>query len=293
MTSLRYIYKAAPPFHPISSRSAFIRPLVTNLTSRYSYRYLPSSAYHHRASGIRPTNAAMSSFFERIHRHFGSRSLGVTGEGGGSATSLPENAEKATVAAGCFWGVEHIYRKHFKGKGLIDARVGYTGGDKKNPQYAQVCGGSTGHAEALQITFDPTQVSYRTLIEFFYKIHDPTTLNRQGADAGTQYRSAIFYHSPEQKRIADDVTAMANEHWWRAKIKTVIIEAADWWDAEKYHQRYLEHNPNGYECPTHHVRTFLPPAGYADTEPDVKKKEEEPAAPAAAPVAAAPDTEAT
>ncbi|KAJ6261774.1 Thioredoxin [Drechslerella dactyloides] len=236
----------------------------------------------------------MSSFINRLTRHFASRNtLGVTGEGGGSATMLPENTEKATVAAGCFWGVEHIYRKHFKGKGLIDARVGYTGGDKKSPQYAAVCGGGTGHAEALQIIFDPTQVSYRTLIEFFYKIHDPTTLNRQGADAGTQYRSAIFYNSDEQKRIAEDVTAMANEHWWRGKIKTAIIQAADWWDAEKYHQRYLEQNPGGYECPTHHVRTFSLPEGYpADTQKqatETKKEEPTPTAPAAA----APDTEAT
>ncbi|KAK6338728.1 Peptide-methionine (S)-S-oxide reductase [Orbilia brochopaga] len=290
MLILRQIYKTAPSLHPISCQSALARPLVT----KHASNYLTSSLYH-TPSVTRPANITMSSFFDRISRHFASRNhLGVTGEGGGSGTSIPENTEKATVAAGCFWGVEHIYRKHFKGKGLIDARVGYTGGDKKNPQYAQVCGGSTGHAEALQIVFDPTQVTYRTLIEFFYKIHDPTTLNRQGADAGTQYRSAIFYHSDEQKRIAEDVTAMANEHWWRGKIKTVIIQAADWYDAEKYHQRYLDHNPNGYECPTHHLRTFTRPAGYpAEEKKETETKKEEPVAPAVAPVAAAPDTEAT
>ncbi|KAF3925301.1 Thioredoxin [Dactylellina cionopaga] len=205
--------------------------------------------------------------------------MSVASEGGGS--SLPANAEKATVAAGCFWGVEHIYRKHFKDKGLIDARVGYIGGDNKNPKYAQVCGGGTGHAEALQIVYDPAKVSYRTLIEFLYKIHDPTTLNRQGADAGTQYRSAIFYHSDEQKRIAEDVTKMANQYWWKNKISTAIIGATDWWDAEKYHQRYLDHNPGGYECPTHHVRTFSLPEGY----PAEEKKAEEKAAPVATPAA--------
>ncbi|EWC43593.1 hypothetical protein DRE_01480 [Drechslerella stenobrocha 248] len=231
----------------------------------------------------------MSSFLNRITRHLASNNgLGVTSEGGGSASSIPANAQKATVAAGCFWGVEHIYRKHFKGKGLIDARVGYTGGDKKNANYAQVCGGGTGHAEALQVIFDPAQVSYRTLIEFFYRIHDPTTLNRQGADGGTQYRSAIFYHNNEQKEIAEDVTRMANEHWWAGKITTVRIQAAEWYDAEKYHQKYLDHNPGGYECPTHYVRTFSLPEGY----PAVEAKQE-PAAPAAPVALVAPDTEDT
>jgi len=199
----------------------------------------------------------MSSFLQRL----GLRTAAME-----TPMGLPENAQQATVAAGCFWGVEHIYRKNFTGKGLIDARVGYTGGDNKNPSYAKVCGGATGHAEALQIIFDPSIVSYRTLIEFFYRIHDPTTLNRQGADAGTQYRSAIFYHNDEQKRITDEVTKMAQDNWWTSgTIKTVIIEAADWWDAEKYHQKYLDHNPGGYECPTHYVRQFKLPEGYPPT----------------------------
>ncbi|KAK6520027.1 Peptide-methionine (S)-S-oxide reductase [Arthrobotrys conoides] len=209
----------------------------------------------------------MSSFFNRLTRHFASSSsIGVTSAGGGSNSTLPANTELATVAAGCFWGVEHIYRKHFKDQGLIDARVGYTGGDKSNPSYARVCGGGTGHAEALQITFDPSKVSYRTLIEFLYRIHDPTTLNRQGGDVGTQYRSGIFYHSEEQKRIAEDVTRMANQNWWGNKISTAIIGASDWWDAEKYHQRYLDNNPGGYECPLHYVRPFKLPEGYPAEE---------------------------
>lgn len=221
----------------------------------------------------------MSSFFSRLTRHFASTStVGVTSAGGGSSSVIPANTEQATVAAGCFWGVEHIYRKHFKDSGLIDARVGYTGGDKTNPSYAKVCGGGTGHAEALQITFDPSKVSYRTLIEFLYRIHDPTTLNRQGADAGTQYRSAIFYHSEEQKRIAEDVTRMANQNWWGNKISTAIIGATDWWDAEKYHQRYLDNNPGGYECPTHYVRTFKLPEGYPAEEDSKPAAAEEPKA---------------
>ncbi|KAF3932717.1 Thioredoxin [Dactylella cylindrospora] len=220
----------------------------------------------------------MTSLLNRLTRQLTGSSLGVSSADSVGASSLPANAEKATVAAGCFWGVEHIYRKHFTGKGLIDARVGYTGGDSKNPSYAKVCGGGTGHAEALQIIYDPSQTSYRTLIEFFYRIHDPTTLNRQGMDAGTQYRSAIFYHSPEQKAIAEDVTKMAQEHWWGGvgRISTVIIGAADWWDAEKYHQKYLDHNPDGYQCPTHYVRTFKLPEGYpAEVTPAEGTKETE------------------
>jgi peptide-methionine (S)-S-oxide reductase len=105
-------------------------------------------------------------------------------------------------------------------------------------------------AEALQVVFDPSKVSYGTLLEFFYRMHDPTTLNRQGMDAGTQYRSGIFYHSPEQKQEADTVTQKAQEQWYKnAKITTVITEAKEWYDAETYHQKYLNNNPGGYECP--------------------------------------------
>ncbi|KAH8813083.1 peptide methionine sulfoxide [Xylogone sp. PMI_703] len=201
---------------------------------------------------------AMPTFISRISRLFTTSSMmGLSAEGT-SAITIPEGAEKATVAAGCFWGVEHIYRKHFTGKGLYDARVGYCGGDTKNPSYRSVCNGNTGHAEALQIVYDPTKVTYRELIEFLYRIHDPTTPNRQGADMGTQYRSAIFYHNDEQKSIAEEVTKQANEKWWKGKISTQILPAAEWWDAEDYHQKYLEpgNNPNGYQCPTHFLRNF-------------------------------------
>jgi len=170
--------------------------------------------------------------------------------------NMPESAEKATVAAGCFWGVEHMYRKAFEGKGLYDARVGYIGGDAQNPSYRSVCSGRTGHAEALQITYDPTKLTYTTLIEFLYKMHDPTTLNSQGPDQGTQYRSGIFYYSPEQKKIAEEITKKANEQWWNGKVCTQILEAGEWWDAEDYHQKYLEVNPGGYECPSHFLRQF-------------------------------------
>jgi len=169
--------------------------------------------------------------------------------------SIPAGAQKATVAAGCFWGVEQEYRKHFGDK-LYDARVGYIGGDKANPSYRAVCSGETGHAEATQLIFDPEKVSYRSLLEFFYRMHDPTTKNQQGNDHGTQYRSGIFYHDDEQERIAREVTSKANEQWWNGKIKTEILPAKQWWDAEEYHQKYLDRNPFGYVCASHHPRSF-------------------------------------
>jgi len=172
--------------------------------------------------------------------------------------NIPEGAQKATLAAGCFWGIEHMYRKDFEGKGLIDARVGYIGGNIENPSYRAVCSGTTGHAEACQIVFDPKKVSYATLLEYFYKMHDPTTTNRQGPDTGSQYRSGIFYHSDEQKSIAEEITRKANEQWWKNGIVTEILPAGKWWDAEQYHQLYLHHNPAGYECPSHYLRKFAP-----------------------------------
>ncbi|OJJ51297.1 hypothetical protein ASPZODRAFT_127354 [Penicilliopsis zonata CBS 506.65] len=166
----------------------------------------------------------------------------------------------ATVAAGCFWGVEHLFRKQFgEGKGLLDAKVGYCGGKTAEPTYRAVCSGETGHAEALQIKYDPDVVSYRALLEFFYRMHDPTTANRQGPDVGTQYRSAIFTHGAEQEGIAREVTDKIGREWYAGKpVTTAIIAAGQWWNAEDYHQLYLAKNPAGYECPAHFVRTFPP-----------------------------------
>ncbi|KAK8193812.1 peptide methionine sulfoxide reductase MsrA [Phyllosticta capitalensis] len=204
-----------------------------------------------------------SSLFSRLMRPFsssgGSLRVVENGSGGGAASADGAKYETATVAAGCFWGVEHKYRKTFGGgKGVVDAKVGYTGGETEGPSYRAVCGGRTGHAEALRLTFDPSLTSYRTLLEYFYKIHDPTTMNAQGPDTGPQYRSAIFYHSPEQEKIARDVTERANREWWNGKIVTEILPAGKWWDAETYHQLYLDKNPGGYECPTHFDRRLAP-----------------------------------
>lgn len=144
--------------------------------------------------------------------------------------------EKATFAAGCFWGVEAAFRQI---EGVTDTRVGYTGGKLENPTYRDVCTDRTGHAEAIEITFDPAKVSYDALLDKFWTFHDPTTLNRQGPDFGTQYRSAIFFHSPEQEK-----TARASKERWQTQldrpIVTQIVPEATFYPAEDYHQRYLE-----------------------------------------------------
>ncbi|KAI8093837.1 uncharacterized protein BX664DRAFT_330703 [Halteromyces radiatus] len=165
---------------------------------------------------------------------------------------MNNNTEKATFAAGCFWGVEHLYKKHFQD---IKTKVGYIGGHVDQPTYRQVCTGQTDHAEALEVSFDPSSISYETLVEFFYRMHDPTTVNAQGPDKGSQYRSAIFYHSQEQKATAEKVTAQVQkEHYLNKPIVTQIVPAGVFYDAETYHQMYLEKNPHGYECPTHYLR---------------------------------------
>lgn len=163
----------------------------------------------------------------------------------------------ATVCAGCFWGVEHMYRKHFgNGRGLIDGRVGYIGGKSSSPTYKDVCSDTTGHAEAFQFTFDPKIVTYETLIDFFFRMHDPTTVNKQGPDTGSQYRSEIFTHSDEQQKTAEQVKERMQETFYpKNRIVTRIQPAGHFWDAETYHQLYLHKNPGGYECPSHFLRT--------------------------------------
>jgi peptide-methionine (S)-S-oxide reductase len=203
---------------------------------------------------------ALPPFLTRLIRPFthSSRLSIVADSSASSLDVLPEGAQRCTVAAGCFWGTEALYRKHFAGKGLLDCKVGYIGGDLDNPTYRAVCGGKTGHAEAAQIIYDPNQVSYRQLLEFFYRFHDPTSLNRQGPDTGPQYRSAIYYHSDDQEKTAREVTDLANQKWWKNAIVTEIAPAGKWWSAEEYHQEYLDRNPAGYECPSHYLRPFAP-----------------------------------
>jgi peptide-methionine (S)-S-oxide reductase len=146
--------------------------------------------------------------------------------------------QKATFAAGCFWGVEATFRQI---PGVISTRVGYIGGSTENPTYKQVCTDRTGHAEAVEVEFDPAKVRYEDLLKVFWENHDPTQLNRQGPDWGTQYRSAIFYHSPEQQAAAvSSKEALENAHRYSKPIVTQIVPAPAFFPAEDYHQQYLE-----------------------------------------------------
>ena len=142
----------------------------------------------------------------------------------------------ATFAAGCFWGVEAEFRKL---PGIIDTQVGYTGGHIENPTYNQVCSDTTGHAEAIQITFDPKKLSYEKLLETFWNIHDPTTYHRQGPDIGSQYRSAIFFHDKEQQELAE-ISKTKQQSTLSESIVTEIVPASIFYSAEEYHQRYVE-----------------------------------------------------
>jgi peptide-methionine (S)-S-oxide reductase len=154
--------------------------------------------------------------------------------------------ERAVLAGGCFWGVQDLVRKL---RGVVSTRVGYSGGDVRNATYRN----HGTHAEAIEIIFDPRLISFRELLEFFFQIHDPTTLNRQGNDIGLSYRSAIFYTTPEQEKIARDTIADVDASGlWPGRVTTEVAAVADFWEAEPEHQDYLERYPDGYTC--HFVR---------------------------------------
>lgn len=158
---------------------------------------------------------------------------------------MNSSTELVTLAGGCFWCLEAVYDEL---KGVLDVVSGYSGGQVANPSYEAVCTGKTGHAESVQVTFDPHVISYRDLLEVFFTIHDPTSLNRQGADVGTQYRSAIFYHSPQQKAIAEQVIReLERQQVWPKPIVTELTPFQVFYPAEAYHQEYFKHNPyQGY-----------------------------------------------
>ncbi|MGV1835148.1 peptide-methionine (S)-S-oxide reductase MsrA [Rhizobium rhizogenes] len=166
--------------------------------------------------------------------------------------------ERAVLAGGCFWGMQDLIRRY---NGVISTRVGYTGGEVRNATYRN----HGTHAEAIEIVFDSEKISYRDLLEFFFQIHDPSTRNRQGNDVGTSYRSAIFYTSDEQKRVAFDTIADVDvSGLWPGKVVTEVVPASDFWEAEPEHQDYLERIPNGYTC--HFVRPgWKLPVRQADT----------------------------
>jgi peptide-methionine (S)-S-oxide reductase len=163
-----------------------------------------------------------------------------TAAGSGSVT------EVATLAGGCFWCLEAVYDQL---KGVLSVESGYSGGKTSNPTYSEVCGGNTGHAEVIRITFDPAVITFRDLLDVFFTIHDPTTLNAQGADVGTQYRSAIFYHSPEQKQAAEEkIAALEADKIWDDPIVTEVSPAGPFYEAEDYHQEYFARNDSQPYC---------------------------------------------
>jgi peptide-methionine (S)-S-oxide reductase len=154
--------------------------------------------------------------------------------------------ERAVLAGGCFWGMQDLFRRY---DGVLSTRVGYTGGNVPNATYRN----HGSHAEAIEVIFDPARISYRQILEFFFQIHDPSTRNRQGNDIGTSYRSAIFYTSDEQRRIAEETIADVDASGlWPGEVVTEVVPASDFWEAEPEHQDYLEHYPGGYTC--HFVR---------------------------------------
>lgn len=154
--------------------------------------------------------------------------------------------EVATLAGGCFWCLEAVYDQL---KGVLSVESGYSGGKTSKPTYSEVCGGNTGHAEVIRITFDPAVITFRDLLDVFFTIHDPTTLNAQGADVGTQYRSAIFYHSPEQKRTAEEkIAALEADKTWDDPIVTEVSPAGPFYVAEDYHQEYFARNDSQPYC---------------------------------------------
>lgn len=158
-------------------------------------------------------------------------------------------------STGCFWGAE---RRFWQMNGVLSTRVGYMGGHTESPTYEEVCSGTTEHAEVVRVEFERERVSYQDLLTAFWEMHDPTTLNRQGNDIGTQYRSAIFFTSEEQERLAEQSKEVYQHELTKlgfSQITTEIAKAPKFWDAEEYHQRYLEKNPNGYDC---HATTGVP-----------------------------------
>lgn len=163
-----------------------------------------------------------------------------------------KKTEIATLAGGCFWGVEELLRDQ---KGVISTQVGYTGGSLPSPTYDIVKTGTTGHAESVEIEFDPKIISFDEILKFFFKLHDPTTLNRQGNDMGSQYRSVIFYHSEAQRQTALKIRALVDVSGvWKRPVVTEIVQAMPFYPAEDYHQKYLKKNPGGYTC--HYVRDY-------------------------------------
>jgi peptide-methionine (S)-S-oxide reductase len=162
-----------------------------------------------------------------------------------------ENYKKAYIAGGCFWGMEDLFRKR---KGIVDTEVGYIGGENENPSYRY----HPGHAEGIELVYNPDETSFKEILDYFYRIHNPTTIDRQGNDRGASYRSAIFFQNEEEKQIAEEVIAVVDASGrWDGKVVTTLEPYSKFWNAEESHQDYLEKNPNGYTCHFERFETFL------------------------------------
>jgi peptide-methionine (S)-S-oxide reductase len=201
--------------------------------------------YHPERLYVRLSRGALAANVRRRHRSRTGAPSG--GTGARERGTMSENRrEVATLAGGCFWCLEPAYDDL---RGVEDVVSGYTGGRVPDPSYEQVCSGTTGHAEVVRVTFDPDEVSFREILEVFFTLHDPTTLNRQGNDVGTQYRSAVFYHSPEQKAVAEEVIAeLERRGVWDDPVVTQLEPAGEFYPAEAYHQEYFRRNPNQPYC---------------------------------------------
>ncbi|MCB0216232.1 MAG: peptide-methionine (S)-S-oxide reductase MsrA [Chloroflexi bacterium] len=215
-----------------------------DLEAPSGFDWLPMTKLELQLYSLRHTMQHVGELYERLAKA-GAAELPWVGMGGAPAEPLPD--ETIVIAGGCFWGMEALLREI---PGVLDTEVGYAGGDTPDPTYPEVRGGRTGHAESVRVTFDPSRLSLATLLEdWFYRMHDPTTVNRQGNDIGSQYRSAIFYADEEQRRVAEAVTARVEASGrWKRPIVTQILPAGPFTPAEDYHQDYLVKNPGGYTC---------------------------------------------